>query len=358
MDSLARRRRAALAFYGPLAAAPSPARRVGWEDDDAHRLRLSALVEALGPLAALPTLLDAGAGESALLPVLRRRGFTGAYRAEDVLPHMVDAARAAHAADPAAAFACADAFDPAGPRAAAVVCSGALNTRADSDDHDAEVALALDALWARAERVLVVDLAVADRHPPGAGLAPVDLARAWAHARSLAPVVAVREDVAPGEALLVLARSRRPALEARLPDPTDALARARLLLASGEPAEALALAAGREALDARMVAALAELALGQLGPAEAALRRLADTPHGPTARLHLAAVLWRTGRRRAAEALLRELAPASDDARAHLAELLAARGDHAEALTVAAAIADPWMRREVERRAARPDPPG
>ena len=343
-----RRRDAARAFYGPLADADTPARRVGWEDDDAHRLRMAAMALAAGPLASLATALDAGCGEAALLPELRRQGFGGRYRGEDILPHMVGRAAEAHAGDAHASFVTADAFSD-GPRADLVLCSGALNTLAGAADHDAEVAAALAALWSRAGERLVVDLAVADRHPPGAGIARADLGRAWSVARSIAPVVAVREDVVPGEALLVLSRSRAAALSERLPAPADAIVRARLLLNGGEPAAARALAEPLQSPEARLVAALADLREGQHRQAEAGLRRLVGTPVGGVARLHLAAVLWITGRRRASEALLRELAATDDDARVHLVELLVGRGARDEARTVASAIGDAWIRREAER---------
>ncbi|TNF26557.1 MAG: hypothetical protein EP329_20975, partial [Deltaproteobacteria bacterium] len=173
-DPSARRRAAARAFYGPLADADSAARRVGWEDDDAHRLRLAAIAHGAGALGEVSSLVDAGCGEGAILPVLRAHGFAGAYRGEDLLEHMVERARDAHAGDADASFAVGDLFD-AGPRAAVVVCSGALNTLSGAEDHDAEVAAALSTLWARAEERLVLDVAVADRHAAGAGIGRADL---------------------------------------------------------------------------------------------------------------------------------------------------------------------------------------
>ncbi|MFO0748697.1 MAG: class I SAM-dependent methyltransferase [Myxococcota bacterium] len=310
---------AAAAFYGPLAASPSATRRVGWDSEEAHRLRLSALAEAVEPLAERASLLDAGCGEGALLAVLRARGFRGRYRGEDVLGAMI--ARAP-TGDPAAELVVADAFGP-GPEAEAVVCSGALNTVVTAD-HDAEVAAALSALWSRAGAILAVDLAVHDRHPAGVGLARADLAKAWTHARTLAPVVIVREDVVPGEALLVLSKSRATAFARWLPEP---LARAGLLIAAGEPAQAEALVADLAAGDAPevwLVRGRAAAAAGRLADAEAAFARARPLP---AASLELAPILWRTGRKGQAEAVLRELArgsdAAADDARAHLALMLA-----------------------------------
>ncbi|MBL8788536.1 MAG: methyltransferase domain-containing protein, partial [Deltaproteobacteria bacterium] len=135
-----RRARAALDFYGPLAEARDPARRVGWESAAIQRVRLEALARAIGPLDRRASVLDAGCGEGALLPILRRRGFTGTYRGEDLLAgpiaHAVGLATSdlvpGHSpampvlvpggpADPKATFAVADCF-AAGPVAAAVVC--------------------------------------------------------------------------------------------------------------------------------------------------------------------------------------------------------------------------------------------
>jgi hypothetical protein len=212
------RRAAAESFYGALAAHPDAARRVGWESPAAHRMRQLAIVEALAPLSSIGSLIDAGCGEAALLPVLRGAGFDGGYLGEDVLEGAIARARGT-LDDARARLEVADSFGGSGERAAAVVCSGALNTLSGAPDHDLEAAAALSALWERSEELLVVDVAVADRHAPGVGLARCDLARLWAHARGLTPIVTVREDVVPGEALLCLSRSRARAFSRRTAEP-------------------------------------------------------------------------------------------------------------------------------------------
>lgn len=338
------------AFYGPLAASASAARRVGWESAGAHRLRLSAIVAAIeGPLleaGAGASVRDVGSGEGALVGVLRSRGFRGRYLGEDVLPAMV--ARAAEAYPNEAFAVVSDGFAPApeGTSTTAVVCSGALNTRV-TGDHDAWVERALTGLWARADAVVAVDLAVADRHPPGVGLALTDLARAWSVARKLAPVVVVREDVVPGEALLVLARSRADAWRGWMPEAAE---RAEVLLGAGEAAAALALAASAGMGDAAGVAGSvrgrALAALGRLDEAERALAALVTPSEVDT--VARAQVAWRSGRKAACEALLRELATRSDEGRAHLVALLLGRGAGREAREVCARIDDPWIRRELE----------
>ena len=58
-------------FYAPLQDAPCPARRVGWESNEAHLLRLRAIVQALQPCEEIRRVLDAGCGEGRLVDVLR-----------------------------------------------------------------------------------------------------------------------------------------------------------------------------------------------------------------------------------------------------------------------------------------------
>lgn len=350
------RRAAAEAFYGPLTAHPESARRVGWESHAAHVMRQRAILEALAPVAELASIVDAGCGEGALLAALRAAGFGGRYLGEDVLDAPIARAGEAWREDAAATFTVADCFSGERPGAQAVVCSGTLNTESGAPDHDAEVEGALTALWARVEELLVVDLAVRDRHAPGVGLARADLGRAWAHARSLAPVVVVREDVIPGEALLVLSRGRARAFARRI---EDRLVLAQALLQAGEAARALAVCERADGARAELSLARGQAlaALGRMGEALEALRVAASRARdegraavGDAARLAQAPVLWRLGDRRAAEALLTELAERSDEARAHLFELLLARKEIDKARALARRIEDAWVRRELEAR--------
>ncbi len=344
------RRVAAETFYGALAQHADSARRVGWESSVMHALRLATIVEALAPVDVVASVLDVGCGEGALLDALRAAGFKGRYRGEEVRAEALQ--RAATRADQGE-FAVCDGF-AGGPSASAVVCSGTLNT-VSGGDHDAEVAGALSALWERTEDVLVVDLAVLDRHAPGVGIARADLAKAWAHARTLAPIVTVHEDVVPGEACIVLARSRARAFTRRLSAGSAVSSSAAVpgivaeaLFAAGEPAQALALARP----DALLLRGQALIALGR--PQEALpILRAAEATHGDAARLAQAPALWRTGDRRGAEALLTELATRHDEARAHLFELIAGRKDWARAATIVASIEDPWVRRELMTRLPR-----
>ncbi|MGM0575675.1 MAG: methyltransferase domain-containing protein [Myxococcota bacterium] len=335
---------AARSFYLPLRQAASAARRVGWESDALHAVRLRAAVEAVGPLEESSSLLDAGCGEGALLDVLDGLGWRGRYRGEDILSHMIERARERR---PDADLAVADATI-GGPEADAVVCSGTFNT-GPSEGHTRAVVAAMEALWSRARRVLVVDLAVADRHAGGSSLAVADLQAVWSAARRVAPVVAVREDVLPGEALLVLRRDRADGLRRWLPNaPVE---RARVHLAAGEHAAAREALAGEAGPDAALWRAVALAASGRIRDAERTLRALADDETvGPRARLHLAALLGGTRRPEEATALLAGLThgdgEVADEARLLLARHLAGRGAEREAAEVAAAIRDPWIARE------------
>ncbi len=317
------------------------------------------------PLAELASLIDVGCGEAALLAVLRRAGYVGGYRGEDVRAAPIARAREAAAGDAQAELVVCDGFaEPEAaqlPKAAAIVCSSALNTvSGEGVDHDLEVQTVLGSLWQRAEEVLVIDLAVRDQHAPGVGLASADLAKVWAHARALTPIVVVREDTVPGEATLVLSRTRARAYARRMPDATARTLRAEALYLAGEAAAALATVNDIESAAATLVAGQALAAMGRSYDALTTLRRAAslaaaegDRVRLAAARLAQAPALWRLGDRRAAEALLSELAQHDDEARGHLFELLLARKDVVRAAAIASAVEDAWMRRELEARLPR-----
>jgi len=359
---------AATAFYDAFESHPSPSRRMGWESASAHAMRLAAIVDALGPVAEVASLVDVGCGEAMLLPVLRRAGFAGNYRGEDVRSAPIARARLTTHEDARAEVVVCDGFvapregAEALPRAAAIVCSGALNTVSGTAvDHDLEVEAVLSALWQRAEDVLVIDFAVRDRHAPGVGLATTDLARAWAHARALTPIVAVHEDTVPGEACLVLSRSRARSYSRRMPESSEEarIVRAEALYLADELTAALAVVGGIDSAAALLIvgrtlarSARAYDALQVLRRAVALAEAAGDEERCRAGRLAQAPALWRLGDRRAAEALLEELAQRDDEARGHLFELLLARRDHTRAALVASQVQDAWMRRELEARLA------
>lgn len=343
---------AAEAFYAPLRESPSGARRVGWESEAAHLLRLRAIVEGLGDVSALDSVVDAGCGEGALVPELRRAGFAGRYLGEDILPAMVDVARdrPPSGGDAVCEFRVADSL-AGGADADAVVCSGLLNALGDQFGHDDAVVAALGALWDRARHVLVVDLAVRDRHPPSSVLTTATLSTVWAAARALTPVVTVREDVAPGEAMLVLRRDRAEALGRLLGHDGDPISRARIHLTAGEPDAAIAALAGDRSPDGAAWRGLAALAAGRPRDAEAVLAPAVR--ESARARLHLAVVFLATRRRDRGLPLLVSLATdegvsveAADEARVLLARDATASGDPASATEWQDAIVDPFLARE------------
>lgn len=343
MSDASDREAAVRRFYGPLAASEDAARRVGWESAAAHRLRLRAVVDALSPLDRLGSVLDAGCGEGALLAVLREAGFAGRYRGEDILPEMITRAATA---GPGAEVVAADVLGP-GPEADGVACSGTLNTLSAvaPQRHFEE---GLTALWQRTRVVLVVDFAVADRHR-GGGLGKVEVGGAIAAARRLTRSVRFREDLVPGEALLVLERDREASLSALLPEPIYALDRAELLLRAGEAAGAERCLAGQRGDRAAMLVALTQAARGQVRDAERALRR---NPLSEAA-LELAALLRATRRGPQAKELLFELLASggstADEARMMLAAQLESEGAAEEAACLRVAVQDPWLRRSDER---------
>jgi SAM-dependent methyltransferase len=346
-DSAYSPRSAADAFYTPLGSSACPARRVGWESNAAHLLRLRAIAETLKPLSGIREVRDIGCGEGRLLSVLTQAGYEGGYVGEDILPAMIERAQRLN---PSGVFIITNALT-GGPSADAVVCSGTLNTAA-GPEHQAAAEAVLKALWERTRVVLAVDFAVRDKHAAGSELRTLELMRMWRCARELTELVSVREDLISGEALMVLHRSRRPALEQLLPGAEWACERARILLAAREP-EAVRLTLSDHRDDASALwRALADLLSGRARDAEQALRA---RTHHPTLRgralLHLGVVLLGTRREdEAREALIAAAGcpgDAANEARVMLVERAHRSGDATEAMKWAQAITDPWMRREV-----------
>lgn len=291
-----KRRGAAERFYEPLAASGTDSRRVGWESDAAHRFRLRHHLSLVGPLEGVVSLLDAGCGEGALLCEAEPRGFAGRYRGEDILPSMVEAARrlaeerrANRSSDAEIDFACCDFFAERS-RFEVVICCGALNHRV-GDDPTADVIAAIEQLWARTERIAVIDFAVRSRHHDAALLALADLEAVWRHVRSIAPVNSILETTIPGEAVCVLQRDRGPILRRHLPEDEYACDRAEILLAARESYAVLHELGRQSTARAELLRALAGLQVGAWRQSEPSLKRLvADAELGGRARLALAAL--------------------------------------------------------------------
>ena len=334
-------------FYGPLGQSQSQARRVGWESDAAHLIRLRAIVEALAPLAELRDVLDIGCGEGRLLSVLNAYGYHGHYRGEDLMPDMLIRARRAH---PEADFVCANLLH-GGPEGDAIVCSGTLNTPL-GPAHQEAAENALKSMWERTRKLLVLDFSASDGRRKGARLSSLDLEAMWRLAKTLTPLVTIREDLIAGEALMILRRSRRPTLESLLPEEHFAIDRARILLTAREPSSVRATLECTRDEEAELWRALADLLQGRTRNAESALRALLRHPlHKSRAQLHLALVLLATRRVEEAEALLHQACESSDsaadEARVVLAERALSAGRVAVADALIQGIKDPWMKREM-----------
>ncbi|MCA9520194.1 MAG: methyltransferase domain-containing protein [Myxococcales bacterium] len=347
---------AANRFYEPLASSSTMSRRVGWESDAAHRFRLRHHLALIGPLADVASILDAGCGEGALLEEALRAGFRGRYRGEDILPSMIEAAqrRFASAAGEGEGAASIEwvSWDSlvGGPRAEAVICCGALNHRV-GDDPTSEVIAAIDALWARAERVAVIDFAVRSRHHDAALLALADLEPVWRHVRSLSPVNTVMETTIPGEAVCVLQRDRGPILRRHLSEPELTCDRAEILLAAKESYAVLRELGDLATPRAELLRGLAGLQIGGWRQSEVSLKKLVGDPEvGERARLTLAALYRALKRTVEAEALLGLLVrDGNDEARLLLGMVRLDQGRRDEARTLMESIVDPWIAREAQR---------
>jgi SAM-dependent methyltransferase len=292
--------------------------------------------------------VDVGCGEGALLNHLEDEGYTGSYQGEDILEGMVDRARQTH---PSANFLVRDSLECADV-ADAVVCCGALNTGiVRTDGHQQSLAQ----LWTRARRVLVVVVAVEDRHHGGAMLTPVHLGDLWASARSLTTCSAVREDLNAGEAMLTLWRDRTATLERLLGGDEHAVNRAEVYAAAQEPYPVLeTLGHLRSTTPAAAVRwAVAAAGAGRLRDAETALRDLVQEREvASEAQLALASILITSGRQSEAVALLTALSgrpgPARDSALMLLVRHHLGVSDPDAACDYAHRIEDPWVKREAD----------
>ena len=332
-----------IAFYEPLKAEPLEARRVGWESDGLHELRLRALVEAAGPTESAGRILDIGCGEGKLIALLRSSGFVGSYRGEDILPHMIERAASKQ---PDEEFVVVDSFADDLPTADILFCCGTLNTGSNAEPSD-YFRRALGALWKRTERSLVIDFAVADRHSAGSLLTTYDLLPCLDAARKLSRHVRLVEESVPGEAILVLHRTAEIGLE-RIPETAHlGLTKADIHLQTQEPEAARRTLMGESGLRATLLRALADAQSGRVRDAEATLRQLAR--QSDEADLHLGILLMATRRQRDGLEHLESLrARGGQFADAARFQLLACRsyGTKLERRSVLDEIQDPWIRRE------------
>ena len=335
----------AMSFYAALKDATTAARRVGWESNELHELRLRTLIDAVGPLDSVGTILDAGCGEGRLLPLLRNAGFAGAYRGEDILPHMVERAKQRHPSD---SFVVADCLDHEGVHADIILCSGTLNTL-DDEDTTGAFANALGSLWNRTNISLAIDFAVLDRHSDGAHIARYAIESTLSAARSLTRWVRLIEGTIPGEAILVLSRSSEAELQRIGGTEHLALSIADLHLRSQVPEAARRALLGRSGTKPGIFRALADAQSGRLRDAETSLRSLAET--SSEASLHLALLLIATRRQAEGITRLERLRADNDeqgDAARYQLMLQTGEDNNERRLLLYSEMTDPWIRREAE----------
>ena len=294
-----------------------------------QELRFESLLGVIPPPgeAAGCTLLDVGCGLGHLLPYLRRRGLGAVdYTGVDVLPEMVDGARARY---PDGRFVCADVLsDGAVPGPFdVVVCSGALNVAVDEDhaapaDHAGWVERMLAAMWQRTGKALAFNaLDVECRTVLQGAVETEDIVRSDRErlrglSKALSPRVVMREDVLPGELVVWVFRG-----------PSDVVTR-------------WAEQGGADALDVAMAHLESRLP-------EAALTALRGTASSPDADNLRAVAYLQLGSALKASRILRRVVAAAEehlDARRNLAAALSVLGDALGAIEQWRAVvdADPW----------------
>lgn len=350
MDELKWRQHCAERFYTPLSSEGELHRRVGWESQLAHQLRLRTLLAAIAPLDGLKTVLDVGCGEGALLALLEDAGYQGSYLGEDILCRMVVNAQKRFSQHE---FLCCDSLN-GGPMADAVICSGTLNTTVDTDDHTGYVIRAVESLWERTRIVLAVDFVVEDRHSPGAQIGRCDIERLWSAVRKLSRVATISEAGIPGEGFLVMRRNHRLAYAALQRPEDDPLHIAEILLQGGEATAAQGVLGGHSGDLAELLRGICDFQLGRVLRAEDVLRQLADRSSlRGKAQVNLAVLCQLTHRSAEAQRILQALisdvscdAEDRDAARLLLARMLLQNGEALAGAEVAAAIETPWIARE------------
>lgn len=175
------------AFYLPRLAEHGVSHlAVGWlrEVDQTVRFDNLTLVAGLEQHA----VLDVGCGLGHLYPFLRERGHVGSYLGVDVLPEMVERARALH---PGGRFEVADITDPAARFAAdSVIASGAITLS------EPAVAHRMIAAMFRAARVCVAFNALSAWNPvpPRAPFRHFDPLAIMAFCKTLTPYILLRHD--------------------------------------------------------------------------------------------------------------------------------------------------------------------
>jgi SAM-dependent methyltransferase len=143
-----------LSYYREFLGHADDARRVAWRAVHDQELRFENLLEALDEALTSFSILDVGCGLGDLLGWLERSGREVQYTGIDIVPEMVEAARARH---PQGRFEVCDLLQGAPPpgRFDLVVCSGALTVRVPQ--HERFVRRMLEAMLAAATGAVAVN---------------------------------------------------------------------------------------------------------------------------------------------------------------------------------------------------------
>lgn len=179
------------AHYAPLLRRHGPTyRAVDWGSGEGQRVRFRVLCE-VGDLAGA-SVLDVGCGVGHLRQYLVEAGIAALYRGIDIVPEMVEAARALH---PGVEFEVADAADPAWPGEADYVLASGIFAFADR----AILRATATVLFARARKAMAFNCLSGWRAAQAPGEFHADPAETLSWCRSLSPRAALRHDYHDGD---------------------------------------------------------------------------------------------------------------------------------------------------------------
>ncbi|MCA9564477.1 MAG: methyltransferase domain-containing protein [Myxococcales bacterium] len=195
-------------YYAEFESNSDSARQVAWRCHDDQHLRLEVLLEALEANRHPLAILDVGCGNGALYGLLKGTGRLGQYCGIDLMPSLLESARAEH---PGGEFLEADLLTWSDTRYFdLVVCSGALNIRVPK--HPIWLKKMLSEMWSRATRAVAFNLQTtrALKLDPGAKNDPdfyyAERQNIVAWCEELTPWIAVRQDYLPADAAFYLYR--------------------------------------------------------------------------------------------------------------------------------------------------------
>lgn len=237
------RDRRVFAYYREFLSHPDDARKVAWRTRFDQELRFENLLEAVDEADTGLSILDVGCGLGDLYSWLRATGREGDYLGVDIVPEMIEAARARH---PAARFEVCDVLvKPPEQTFDLVVCSGGLTVR--TPEHERFVLAMIDRMLALSHGAVAINFQstrafavnpLAERDPDLFHADPLAL---YAACRERCRWTVLREDMLPTDLTIYLypgyARSHR-AYARRAPQP-DTFGLAWLLLERRLPQAAL-----------------------------------------------------------------------------------------------------------------------